>query len=50
MAAPHFHSESIARECIPESTLTNSFLVEKLSAGHAVLAEPLKSGMKVSEA
>jgi len=49
MTTTYFHSESLARCCIPESNLTNAFIVDKLTGGYSNLAEQLNDGKKISE-
>lgn len=44
----HFLSESLAGECIPESNITNAFVVEKLDSGHEGMGQQLEQGMKIS--
>jgi hypothetical protein len=47
--ASHFVSESVAAECVPESDISNAFLVEKLASANAELGERLKEGKKVAK-
>jgi len=45
--ASHFVSESLAEECVPESDITNGFMVEKLASGHEKVKRCLEEGMKI---
>src|SRR5690242_18678047 len=44
--ASHFVSKALAEECIPESDITNTFIVEKLAGGHEQVKCCLEEGMK----
>jgi len=45
--ASHFVSAPLAEECVPESDITNGFMVEKLAGGHEKVKHCLEEGMKV---
>lgn len=40
--ALHFLSPALANECIPESDISNAFVVEKLAEGHEKMREQLE--------
>jgi len=46
--ASYFVSESLAEECVPESNITNAFIVEKLTSGDEGARRQLEHGRKIS--